>query len=107
MSRFYIFMCIYYVKNCCRYIRFIRISGIGPYYFCSQVWAEMKKSVAYKVDILVDNNSVVMEAQCECGAGQGPTAHCKHVGAVLYAIHMFPQDGSTNISEISCTQVGC
>lgn len=89
----------------CRYIRFIRLSGANPYYFTSQVWAEMKKSVAYKVDIKLDLNNVVEEAQCECGAGQGPAAHCKHVGACLFALTRLKTDGITYISEMSCTQV--
>ena len=64
----------------------------------------MKKSVSYKVDLSLDNMLVVQEAQCECGAGQGPTAHCKHVACVLYALHCVTCTGSI-ITEQTCTQV--
>ena len=61
-------------------IRFVRVTQWNN--FCcisSVVWAEMKKQTNHKVDISLDTDAVVYEAQCECGAGQGPTAHCKHV----------------------------
>lgn len=64
----------------------------------------MRKAVQYKVDIYVEENGVISEAQCECGAGQGPSAHCKHVGAVLYAVHKFATDGSYLFNEVTCTQ---
>jgi len=70
----------------------------------SVVWAEMKKQTSYKVDISLDTHGVVHEAQCECGAGQGPTAHCKHVTTVLYALHRLSVDGSV-LTEQTCTQV--
>lgn len=91
---------------CFRYLRFIRL-GLhqGCYFFSAQMWAEMKRSVSYKVDIKIDANGVIRECQCECGAGQGPTAHCKHVGSTLYAIHRFQSDKDKYISEITCTQV--
>ena len=28
----------------------------------------------------------MVECQCECAAGMGPEAHCKHVAVTLYAI---------------------
>ena len=73
-------------------------------FISSVVWAEMKKSVSYTVDIHLDKNGVVDEAQCECGAGQGPTAHCKHVAAVLYAAVQFSTTGQV-LCEVTCTQV--
>ena len=32
----------------------------------------MKRQVCYTVDISMDSDGVVMELQCECGAGTGP-----------------------------------
>ncbi|KAL3854255.1 hypothetical protein ACJMK2_013575 [Sinanodonta woodiana] len=40
--------------------------------------------------------------KCEFGAGQGPSAHCKHV-TVLYASHRFLQDGIF-LSDLSWTR---
>ena len=58
------------------------------YYISSVVWAEMRKQNSYKV----------------CGAGQGPSAHCKHVTTVLYALRRLTADG-TILTEQTCTQV--
>ena len=99
-----------YEGKCCqfyeqRYTRFVRVAHASNlYYIGSVVWAEMKKQTSYKVDISLDTHGVVHEAQCECGAGQGHTAHCKHVTTVLYALHRLSVDGSV-LTEQTCTQV--
>ena len=76
----------------------------GNHYYKAQVWAEMRKSVCYTVDLLINDKAIVEESQCECGAGQGPNAQCKHIGAVLFALHMFPTHKAEFISEVTCTQ---
>lgn len=76
----------------------------GLTYLTSTVWAEMRKAVSYKVDVSLDGSGVVQEAQCECGAGQGPTAHCKHVACVLFAGVQFLATGQV-LCEVTCTQV--
>ena len=68
------------------------------------VWAEMKKETAYKVDVSFNSDAVVQEAQCECGAGRGPNAHCKHVAAVLYGPSCYVKTGDV-LTELTCTQV--
>jgi hypothetical protein len=88
-----------------RYLRHIRLAKMGALtFFSGSVWAEMRKSVSYKADVSLDQNMVIQEAQCECGAGQGPTAHCKHVACLLYAVHSFGTEG-TIVTEQTCTQV--
>ena len=47
--------------------------------------AEMKKSVAYKLRLVIHNNEVLFAA-CGCPAGRGPTGICKHIGALCYFI---------------------
>ena len=71
----------------------------------SLVWSENRTSLTYPVDIFIDDNAVVQQAQCDCGSGQGPTAHCKHVGTVLYAAIQFANTGEV-LCEVTCTQVG-
>ena len=46
----------------------------------------MKKSTVYTVDVKLDVCGVVQESQCECGAGMGPEAHCKHLCVIFYAL---------------------
>ncbi|KAL3831917.1 hypothetical protein ACJMK2_023611 [Sinanodonta woodiana] len=82
-----------------RYLRCYRVctnQENGLTLIVSVVWAEMNKSVTYKVYLSLDENGVVqrVQAQCECCAGQGPSAHCKHVSFVCKII----------LSELSCTQ---
>lgn len=87
------------------FVRYIRWAAEATKTFITaQVWAEMKKTVAYKVDLSFDVNGVVDEAQCECGAGQGPGAHCKHVQVILFSLLKLNKDGST-LTELTCTQV--
>ena len=76
-------------------------------FLSAKVWAEMWKSVSYKVDISVDQFGVVVEAQCECSAGQGPTAHCKHVACTLHAAQQFASSGQVPLCdcELVSTQV--
>ena len=92
--------------NCLfRFIRFLRsVADNDNVFVSSVVWAEMRKSTSYNVDVLINTDGVVQESQCECGAGQGPTAHCKHVAAVLYALTRFCQTGDV-LTELTCTQV--
>ena len=80
------------------------MAHLNNIYIKGNIWAEMSKSVSYTVDVCFDINMIVQEAQCECGAGQGPTAQCKHIACVLYALHMF-DDKKEILSEQTCTQV--
>lgn len=89
-----------------RYLRCFRVcqqTESNVTFLCAIMWAEMKKAGTYRVDISVDSDGVIDEAQCECGAGQGPNAHCKHVATVLYAATLFKLN-KTVISELTCTQ---
>ena len=65
-------------------MRFIRMAQkLEEAFFKSQVTAEMMKSVTYS----------------------SPTAHCKHIGATLFALTVFAEDGKPYASEATCTQV--
>lgn len=67
--------------------------------------AEMKKKTTYFIDVKLDkDNGMVLQAQCDCGAGMGPEAHCKHVQIVLWGVHMRGEKGEI-ITEETCTQV--
>ena len=56
-----IFMWWYFVRFMHRYLRYLRMSVAGDLtFFTSSVWAEMRKSVSYKVDVAVDVNKVIV-----------------------------------------------
>ena len=71
-----------------RYLGFCRWApgtlNLKSYFIRAQCRAQMKTGVSYIVDVEVDDNGVIMAAQCECAAGMGPDAHCKHVANVLH-----------------------
>ena len=88
-----------------RYCRFIRVAeSNGTIYARGSVWAEIKKTVCYDVDIALSASGVIMETQCECGVGQGPSAHCKHVGTFLIRLAIFKDSGMLS-TEQTCTQL--
>ena len=66
--------------------------------------AQMKSGVSYIVDVELDNNDgMVCTTQCECAAGMGPVAHCKHVSTVLYGLTVYVNEGLLKAIE-TCTQ---
>lgn len=86
------------------FLLYVRLCSTDQFdYVRSACWAEMRKKTSYFVDISLKRNGQVNEAQCECGAGEGPTAHCKHVRTVLFACCKFISTGKMNV-EMSCTE---
>ena len=87
------------------FINFIRSShcDTDKVYFRSECRASMKVHVVYLIDISIDSQGIILNSQCECGAGMGPNAHCKHVCAVLYGLVKFV-DSHTFTTFQTCTQ---
>ena len=76
-----------------RFLRSISAASDGPHtYVAGQVSVEMTKRCIYHVDVKVDSFGVIAACQCECAAGEGQYAHCKHVALVLYAL-TFAKEG--------------
>ena len=69
-----------------------------------EVRVEMKKSVSYCVDVHVKDGGFIAEAQCQCTAWVGPSAHCKHVSSVICALLDFSKTRSVK-REVTCTDV--
>lgn len=88
-----------------KYLCYIRVASTEKFDFIrSACRAEMKKSVKYLVDVKLSKDTAqIEEAQCECGAGMGPFAHCKHINTLLYAVHVFGKTGEVKVEE-TCTQ---
>ena len=63
----------------------------------------MRKSVTYNIEIRVDQGGNIREAECECAAGMGPNAHCKHIVSVIYCMVKFFMSGNLN-TEQTCTE---
>jgi hypothetical protein len=73
------------------------------YYIHAICRAELKKSIVYNIDIMIDSKGIICECQCECAAGMGPSGHCKHVCTLLYGLHMFSQTKEILVVE-TCTE---
>ncbi|XP_014675869.1 PREDICTED: uncharacterized protein LOC106815860 [Priapulus caudatus] len=88
-----------------RFLRFLRWAQDGNMTcYTGQCRAEMRRTVCYNTHIKIDTNGEVMETECECPAGMGPNAHCKHVQAVLLAVIDYTGGEQPNL-ELSCTEV--
>ena len=74
----------------------------GDFFFSAIVSAEMRKNTAYNIRIRLDVFGSILNADCDCPAGQGPTATCKHVIAVLLTLVKFTSTGNRDIAG-SCT----
>ena len=85
------------------YINFVRFSKQQYFFVKAECRAQMKLQVAYAVDICINEAGTVQECQCECAVGMGPTAHCKHVAAVLYGLCQFSESGEF-VTAQTCTQ---
>ena len=64
----------------------------------------MLRTLCYHCYASVDVNGEVLVTECECPAGMGPNAHCKHIQAVLFAI-IGLTGGKQPKLELCCTDV--
>ena len=68
-------------------------------YVSLQTQASMKR-ILYTVEICMDEGiGNILAAQCQCPAGEWPSAACSHAAATLFAI----EDHATHATEVSCT----
>ena len=73
-------------------------------YISGIVEAEMKSKTTYSLKIVIDGvTGEVWQGHCECPAGTGPTATCKHIVAVLLILVKFAQEGILQV-KLSCTE---
>jgi hypothetical protein len=71
-------------------------------FFSGLVEAQMKK-VSYAIKFILNDKGEIQFSCCECAAGVGPTATCKHVAASLLTVLAFKEEGSLSIT-LSCTE---
>ena len=51
----------------------------------------------------INKGLAIVTAECGCSGGKGPTASCKHTGALCYAFKNFCEEGSFP-KFLTCTQ---
>ena len=82
-----------------RLLLFFRIATENQITFVrTKIKAEYFKT-DYTVDISFTADGGIIESQCECGAGMGPTGHCKHICCTLYASLKFATTGVVTLHE--------
>lgn len=55
----------------------------------------------YFTDILLPPHGVIEASHCECPAGSGMTAHCKHVLALLWAVEQMVREGKIQTEQVT------
>lgn len=89
-----------YAEN---YLKNLRIAtSNSENYIKAEIFSEYRKNTTYNIHLKLSQNGFTIESECECGAGAGPTAHCKHEGIVLEALQDFVLTRSIK-RRVSCT----
>lgn len=71
-------------------------------FYRAQVNSEMTKALTYFVKLVLVLDGSIAEASCECIAGKGNGAVCKHVAVVCYALLHLKEQGKLCIKN-TCT----
>lgn len=73
-------------------------------YFTGMVAAAMKKKVSYSFKIKVSSQGELLNSDCECPAGKGPSSTCKHIACIALMLVQFKTDGEVAASK-TCTEI--
>lgn len=69
-----------------KFLKYVRLAcDDGMSFVRAECKAQMKKAISYTIDACLDVDGCVVECQCECAVGMGPSATCKHV-CVLFCL---------------------
>jgi hypothetical protein len=73
-----------------------------PFFFSGIVAAAMKKHVVYNVKFVLQSTGEIQNSNCECPAGKGCHATCKHIVCVTRVLAHFCATGELKVAG-SCT----
>lgn len=86
-----------------KYLLTLRKAAVnGCNFFVGRVSSEYRKRVVYAVNAKFSTNGFVSEVECECAAGRGPIAYCKHICVTFEAIKDFSKNQSI-VTRETCT----
>ncbi|XP_041968197.1 uncharacterized protein LOC121725370 [Aricia agestis] len=75
-----------------RFLHILRAAFIGDScYFKGYIKASMKR-IMYEANVKLSIKGEILECNCECVAGSGVCAHCKHVAVVVCGLENFIND---------------
>ena len=66
--------------------------------------SEMTKKTRYTVRVIVTSNGTVLSSHCECTAGAGNKAKCKHVAVLLFGMEGLSRTGKLTMQK-TCTDL--
>ena len=88
----------------CGHVQNIQVNSTGESLLVKgNCLPEMRKDCVYKLIMRLGSDLNIISAQCGCPAGKGPTASCKHIGALCYAFANFCACGKLP-DFITCTE---
>lgn len=90
---------VLYYSEFLKVVEYITVIYNEEYCFFSQCSAQTKKHVDYRVKIHVSTTGI-LKGSCECPAGAGLSASCKHIGALAYGIEYFGLTGKYNFINL-------
>ena len=89
----------------CGHVQNIEVSADESRLFMrAKCLPEMRKDRVYKLLLTMRKTTLdILSAECGCPGGKGPTATCKHIGALCYGFQNFCEQGSIP-DFLTCTQ---
>ncbi|CAH4028114.1 unnamed protein product [Pieris brassicae] len=86
-----------------RFLLTARAAADGDFTFIQgQCKAQMKK-ILYVVDVKLNPDGSIEQSHCECAAGSGVEAHCKHVLVLLHGVEDMVRTKNMLLHQV-CTQ---
>ncbi|KAE8747068.1 hypothetical protein FOCC_FOCC006206 [Frankliniella occidentalis] len=92
-----------YKNTFLEHLRYCYDSGENLHFYKASVYAEMTKSVTYCVYIRLDSDKMIDRSHCDCVAGHGGSAHCKHVIVTFLGIEDITLNGKIILRQ-TCTE---
>lgn len=80
----------------------VHVKQNNHHYYRGQVNSEMTKNLTYFIRMVIHEEGEIVEENCECIAGKGTKAVCKHVATVAYALLHFKEHQKWYIKS-TCT----
>ncbi|KAL0884189.1 hypothetical protein ABMA27_016194 [Loxostege sticticalis] len=84
-----------------RYLLILRAVKIDDLAFIKGFCKASMKRIQYEINIKIHQNGTVEESNCECTAGSGIHAQCKHVATVLYGMVDMLHHKTALLEEVS------
>ncbi|XP_041974050.1 uncharacterized protein LOC121729561 [Aricia agestis] len=86
-----------------RYLVLARVSNVGENTFIKGYCKKTMKQLQYEVNLKLHKSGIPQESNCECPAGSGTEAKCKHVAVLLHGVEHMVHNKILLLHQV-CTQ---